>query len=381
MEADSWTQKADFGGTARAGVTYFSIGNKGYVALGVDQIPVYHYVNDMWEYDQSTNTWTQKASFPGAARYTSIGFAIGTKGYVGTGYNGSHLNDMWEYDQSTNSWTQKGNFPGQRQGAFTTIVNNKVYAGMGSNGSTLTDFYSYNDTTDTWIPLANLLAAGRIEPFSFGVNGRVYVGAGIGPSSSMLNDFWEYNPGNNTWAQKTNFPGAPRFATTFFSINGKGYAGIGKNLSTAFYDFYVYDPILNSWAQQTSFPDTNIHVEGGFTLGSLGYSSCGAKPNSSILWKQLWEYNPSGVGIEENLEDKISFFPNPATNELRIENAELKIKEIEIYSSLGEKVFSQLQTPNLKLQTVDVSQLNPGIYFITITDQSGNKVTRKVMKI
>jgi Concanavalin A-like lectin/glucanases superfamily/Secretion system C-terminal sorting domain len=77
----------------------------------------------------------------------------------------------------------------------------------------------------------------------------------------------------------------------------------------------------------------------------------------------------STVGINETSlsVNVISLFPNPATNELRIENAELKIKEIEIYSVLGEKVFfRQPETSNTKLVTVNVSQLPSGIYFVRV---------------
>ena len=64
MKADSWTQKANFGGTPRYGAAEFSIGSKGYIGIGSDAYPVYHFVNDFWEYDTITNSWSQKANFP-----------------------------------------------------------------------------------------------------------------------------------------------------------------------------------------------------------------------------------------------------------------------------------------------------------------------------
>src|SRR5262249_49592523 len=43
--------------------------------------------------------WTQKADFGGTARYWATGFSIGSKGYIGTGYNvnGTCVKDFWEY--------------------------------------------------------------------------------------------------------------------------------------------------------------------------------------------------------------------------------------------------------------------------------------------
>ena len=69
---------------------------------------------DFWEYDPATNTWTQKADFGGTARYVAVGFSIGSKGYIGTGDDdlNQFLKDFWEYDPATNTWTQKADFGG-----------------------------------------------------------------------------------------------------------------------------------------------------------------------------------------------------------------------------------------------------------------------------
>ena len=46
---------------------------------------------DFWEYDPVANTWTQKADFGGAARDSAVGFSIGSKGYIGTGEMVQHV--------------------------------------------------------------------------------------------------------------------------------------------------------------------------------------------------------------------------------------------------------------------------------------------------
>ncbi|MCX5849701.1 MAG: hypothetical protein NTW65_09645 [Deltaproteobacteria bacterium] len=70
----TWTQKADFGGTARGFAVGFSIGNKGYIGGGVSTA----WNNDFWEYDPANDTWTQKADFGGGVRVggLSFGFSI-----------------------------------------------------------------------------------------------------------------------------------------------------------------------------------------------------------------------------------------------------------------------------------------------------------------
>src|SRR5258708_33661912 len=105
----TWIQKANFGGTARNSAVSFSIGTKGYIGTGYTGFSgTGTNKKDFWEWDQATNTWTQKADFGGGFREAAVGFSIGTKGYIGTGGNfGTYNNDFWEWDQATNVWTKK----------------------------------------------------------------------------------------------------------------------------------------------------------------------------------------------------------------------------------------------------------------------------------
>ena len=81
------------------------------MGTGYNVVTIY---KDFWEYDPATDTWTQKADFGGTARTGAVGFSIGSKGYIGTGHMiGSLLQkDFWEYDPAANTWTQKADFGG-----------------------------------------------------------------------------------------------------------------------------------------------------------------------------------------------------------------------------------------------------------------------------
>src|SRR5207344_501400 len=85
---NSWTQKADFGGGPRADAAGFSIGGKGYWGTGQDSERIIFY-RDFWQFDPIANTWSQKADFGGTGRTTATGFSIGSKGYIGLGVDGS----------------------------------------------------------------------------------------------------------------------------------------------------------------------------------------------------------------------------------------------------------------------------------------------------
>jgi hypothetical protein len=79
---------------------------------------------------------------------------------------------------------------------------------------------------------------------------------------------------------------------------------------------------------------------------------------------------------EQKSENYFSLIPNPATNEIKIENAKSKIESVEVFDVMG-----QLQTSNFKPQTisVEVSSLAQGIYFVRVRTEKGS-ITRKLIK-
>src|SRR6516165_7737899 len=107
-----WTQKADFP-IVRDNATAFNVSTKIGVSsfAGLGSNPATY--NDWWEYNAVTNTWTQKADFPGTPRRGALGFVIGGFGYVCVCETGSaaHLADLWQYDPILDTWVQKSDFP------------------------------------------------------------------------------------------------------------------------------------------------------------------------------------------------------------------------------------------------------------------------------
>jgi N-acetylneuraminic acid mutarotase len=384
-KADSWTQKASFGGTARVGVAVFSIANKGYIGLGTDSYPSYNFRNDLWEYDESTDTWTQKANFPGAARYGTLNFSIGTKGYLGSGWNGSYFNDFWQYDQQLNNWTQKGNFPGvAREGGFSFVINNIAYAGFGvSSSSFLNDFYCYNDTSDTWTQVATCPSAARCGSFAFVVNGKGYMGAGAISNYGFVNDVWQYDPVLDTWTQKANFPGLPRTSLGYFQINNIGYAGGGVviytgNTFTYYKDFYEYNAAINTWTQKADIPIAGDYY-GGFALNNSGYLGTG-NDSEQILSNRFFQYNPdSTTNIQEisNYNFSVDIFPNPVTDKLNVSLNSNDLSEIILYDITSRKLLQQTFTNAV---TLNISHLSKGIYIYEVRNNQGVIKKAKLMK-
>jgi hypothetical protein len=89
----------------------------------------------------------------------------------------------------------------------------------------------------------------------------------------------------------------------------------------------------------------------------------------------------NSVGISEiEAGIGIQVYPNPTSGELRIEtfNMRYEICDIAIFDVMGRNVQSS-ETLNPKSETLNISHLANGIYFLRITTENG-VVTRKVVK-
>lgn len=248
---DSWTQKADIPGTVmgRAYGIGFSMNGKGYVGLGYDNAKIevelgditevilgpyidsiklvgpppnavietvfrqvlertvdsvytdsLDYLQDLWEYDPSSNTWTQKTDFPGEGRAFANAIALDDKALVGLGLGdsimGAMYDDFYTYDPVGNSWARTTDFPASKRfGAGNFGDEFLAYIVGGNDGLNRKDFYEYNDQSKTWDRLPDLPDSAR----SLAVSGRAgnlgYIGTGAGPTESYDNFFtWIIDP-------------------------------------------------------------------------------------------------------------------------------------------------------------------------------------------
>jgi len=274
---DTWAQKANFGGTARSGAVGFSIGTKGYIGTGSDGSDK----KDFWEYSPATNAWTQKADFGGLPRQHAVGFSIGEKGYIGTG----GYKDFWEYDPATNVWTQKADFGGSaKDGAVGFSIGSKGYIGTGNYAK---DFWEYDPATDAWTQKEAFGGTGRQNAVGFSIGSKGYIGTGW--HNGYQNDFWEYDPATDAWTQKANFAGIARYGAVGFSIGTKGYLGTGFDNNSFLKDFWEYDLSTNAWSSRANVGGSGREYAVGFSIGTKGYIGTG-------YYDDFWEYTPPCIG-------------------------------------------------------------------------------------
>ncbi len=76
------------------GCSRISIGDKGYIGTGENGTTSF---KDFWENDPATDTWTQKADFPGTVRGVLCVSQLALKDLCGLGWSEGYIkNDFWE---------------------------------------------------------------------------------------------------------------------------------------------------------------------------------------------------------------------------------------------------------------------------------------------
>ncbi len=305
-----WTKQSTLNGTPRSAAASFMIGTKAYVGSGYNGEDR---LEDFWVYDISSNSWSQIADMPGNARMDAVGFAIGSKGYVGTGYDGDdHLADFYAYDPSTNEWSDIGEYPGKPvRGAVAFSINNKGYVGTGYNtdfGGTK-DFYEFNPSNGEWTLISNYPGEKRRDAAVFVISEKAYLVTGI-DNGIYDNQLYVFDPANGTWTEKRKITNAKsdesfdddytsiaRQNAVAFSVNGKGYL-VGGSSSSLVNNVWEYNPGTDLWEEKTAFEGSTRTEAVGWGSGNYGYVTTGR--SSSYYLGDIWRFDPTATYDDEN---------------------------------------------------------------------------------
>jgi len=375
----TWTQKANFPGHIRDYDAGFTIGNYGYIGCGWDGS---NYYNDFYKWNQTTNTWSTIASYPGAGYHLSpISFTIEGKGYVGLGWNGSGgSQDLWSYDSATNTWTQMASLPGPgRYDEAVFVLGHKAYIITGSQGGPpyLNDIWMYDAHTNTWTQKNNSPAGNVDGMVAFSVGGNGYIGGGW-DGSMQHNQFWKYDSTSDAWTSVASIPfangvsGDPRC----FVIGNMAYVCTGTtNISTTIPVGYSYDPTTNTWTEFTNMGANGIErgYAVAFTIGNYGYIGTGIDSNGTYL-NTFWQYYPCSdtlLGINEVASIDvmgIKIHPNPSNGFITISYNGLtgKKSELQITDITGRNVTMLSLMGSSGQVTEDESILENGMYFYRV---------------
>ena len=92
------------------------------------------------------------------------------------------------------------------------------------------------------------------------------------------------------------------------------------------------------------------------------------------IWVDNINISNQPAGIEENEDNSIAIFPNPAKDVLNI-TSEKAINQIDVYDVNGKLVKSYTNVNN----TINVKDLATGVYMLNITTEDG-QVSKKIVK-
>lgn len=252
-----WEARETFPGVPRERAIAFSINGKGYVGLGYNRDEDEEELGDFWEYDPALNTWRQIATFGGTARYNAIGFAIGSKGFVGTGFDGDAYNsDFWEYDPATDLWREIKSYPGEKiEGGLAMVVGGKAYVCAGrNNGLFNTDLWELDPAGSEilWTKRAPddsesyyddfKAAVSRYDAVTFTVQDKGYIMGGISSTGATNGSVFEFDPATGVWDERTSFEGSPRSLAVAYVLEARAFVATGQNASSRYDDVWEFKP-------------------------------------------------------------------------------------------------------------------------------------------
>lgn len=301
-----WRRSVVFDGQRRSGAASFTISGSAAAAYVVGGYTATGFLTDAFKFDGST--WAPIAPFPGDARHEAVGFSVGGKGYVGSGYRlvdgvSEDFNDFYSYDPATNVWEEIAPFPGDaRYGAIAFTLGNFAYVGLGraKQGSVdFSNFYKYDPSNDTWESISSPFKYKKAYAFAFVIGGKAYVGGGQdGGTNALPEDFYSFDGDKWTALKDLNRDDddyrydARKYAASAFTIGNYGYVVSGRNANTVTSTVWKYDPSSDSWTDKHQALITDPREKAvGFSLNGKGYISTGL--NGSRYFDSTFEFTPA----------------------------------------------------------------------------------------
>lgn len=278
----------------RASAAAAVLDGKAYVLCGRTGVKTTGYLNDFWQYDPQTDTWTELARLPFKARVKAVAASCDGKLYAGLGFNGRvyvdscYLRDWWCYDPVTATWERKADFPTRKtDGAVSFVAGKCIYVGLGFFDGFSSDTYKYDTETGEWTKCGDGKIYARMAATGCSVGSRCFAGTGF--NTYNLNDWWEFVPKTEEWHKKSSLPGRGRVLATSTAVNnciyviGGRFFG-GTETREEFYDGLMeYDVNSDTWRLRGYLPNGGRENAISFCIDGKGYFGLGADKNGAVL--------------------------------------------------------------------------------------------------
>jgi hypothetical protein len=112
----------------------------------------------------------------------------------------------------------------------------------------------------------------------------------------------------------------------------------------------------------------------GFEMNEIVQAS-----NPETISKTLIIKNNAGEIPKSNFRNEISFFPNPSEGLFKVNAESSDLASIVVYNMLGSPVQDYLATENQIVDRIDLTEEQPGMYFVELAMLNGQKVIKRIV--
>jgi len=160
-----------------------------------------------------------------------------------------------------------------------------------------------------------------------------------------------------------------------------------KVSSEADYDFlrfYIDETLTGEWSGNESWETVSYSISSGQHSLRWAYEKdISATSGSDCSWIDdvIFPASTTIISVEEfTKESEFSIFPNPGTGQYNIVlNSDVKITNMVVYGSFGNVVARPVWKFTSNTVSINISNLDPGIYFIEVSSDD-KKMVRKLIK-
>jgi len=223
-----------------------------------------------WIYNTADGTWTQGSGLPVGPRTYHNAVNINGNVYVFGGLdNGGYLNDMWNYDPDTDTWTeidQGATLPSQRQiPEMASDLQNYfwLYGGEEGHGRPFTnDLWEFDVTASTWLQLPDPPYTRLLTDAEMLGDDDIVIFGGRDENNDQTSTTLNYNISSGSWCDlgdSLTAPSAP-VTTTIYAENDSVFvswtAVCGANSYKVYSSDDPYEPLEN-WDFEAEVTATN----------------------------------------------------------------------------------------------------------------------------
>lgn len=260
-------------------------------------------------------------------------------------------------------------------------------------GDLLTNSISITPLTGDVVPANNATSVSQIVIGSYDPNDKMEArGEQILHSSFTTNDFLTYtirfeNTGTASAINvRVNDVLDAKLDETSIKMESSSHSyvmdRIGNNINWRFDDIELPATSMNPLASN-GYIQFKIKPKPGYAIGDI-------IPNTAAIY---FDFNPpiitntfqtrfiTVLALDEFENGSFVFYPNPASDfvTISLKDSTNSLSTITVYDVMGKMILQKKTIVTITSDTIDLSSVNPGIYFIEVQTENNTKVVKKLL--